>query len=1050
MHFNFRNTLRNCQNVKAILSIICLLFGISAFAQTDPSNSLGNTFIHSEGNMTVFGDHTFDNAAASGGNAGTMPGLIGGERVPTKGYFNFAPGSKWVEAQDFKYIDGYVRYFGNTKFLFPIGDNYMYRPCGISGGSYTEACYYGVDPTSAVTDDLRGGDFPVLPGTGPFPSVNSDDKVIQVSEYEYWDINGTDPTIITLTWNDASEIDLITNNDLERLTIVGWNGSVWEAIPSKIDLQTVGQMNNNLSFTGAIPDLTSGSISTTVSVVPSDYEVYTFASSCINMQIEADRNMTVCQGEELTLNASSYAEATMTWSTGQTGTSVVVSPDVPTTYTVTAQLEGCEVSKDIIVDISEIFVDLGQDTFLCRGQSLTLGANGTPGGYYQWDTGNNMVFGDSVTVNLNSPQDIHVTITNDFNCTDTDVIGVEIREAPDVDTGRDAATCLGDSVVIQAYGSDSGYGYQWSTGDTLPYFAVAPAVTTTYTVSLTENGCTDMSFTTVEVHPTAFVEIMTDTIYCGDDPVTITTDGSPGMYRWNTGETTESITVNPSAGDTYSVTVTSNGDCYWEDEITFTSYEEQLEVPEEINICYGQEINIAAEGLFDNISWSTGSTESSINVEPTETTSYEITASYNGCEVTKTVNVLVGDNLDVDLGDDITVCKGETVTLSTAAGGQYYWSNGQNTQSITVTPFITTTYSVRVTSGDCTGTDEITVNIEDNPAFVEILTDPVFCPGAPLTLETDGTDGTYLWSHGPFSPNVTIFPNDGDTYAVTITNANGCSYTDEITLVAMSNEVLDLGEDIEICIGEELTLNVEGTYDEVTWSNGADGNTINISPNSTTTYTATAKVGTCTISDEITISVVPDLSLDLGEDLFICAGDAVELSDETVSGDFEWSSGENSQVINVSPFNTTTYVATVTSGSCSATDEITVNVESVFAEIESDTIYCEGDQVTMTANASPGDLEWSTGVTNNSITVTPDPLATYSLTVTSANGCTAVDEISFSPFDNNYLSIGEDKEICNGQAVTLEVDGILIHLHGKMVQVPQQELLHQLRLQLTQ
>jgi len=209
MHFNFKHCLNNFKVQKTLLSLVLLFCGFSAFAQTNPSNSLGNTFIHAEGNMTAFGDHSFDNAAANAGTAGMMPGLIGGERAPTKGYFNFAPGSKWVDAQNFKYIDGYVRFFGNTKFLFPIGDNFKYRPCGISGGSYAEACYYGVDPTSAVTDDLRGGNFPVLPGTGPFPSATADDKVIQVSTYEYWDINGTDPTIITLTWDDDSLINQI-------------------------------------------------------------------------------------------------------------------------------------------------------------------------------------------------------------------------------------------------------------------------------------------------------------------------------------------------------------------------------------------------------------------------------------------------------------------------------------------------------------------------------------------------------------------------------------------------------------------------------------------------------------------------------------------------------------------------------------------------------------------------------------------------------------------------------------------------------------------------
>jgi len=1023
MHFNFKETLQTAGSLALILVLMALNnWGLNA--QTNPSNSLGNTFIHSEGNMTIFGEHTFDNSAASGQAAGSQPGLIGGERVPTKGYFNFAPGSKWVEAQDFKYVDGYVRFFGNTKFLFPIGDNYAFRPCGISGGSYAEACYYGVDPTSAVTSDIRGGDFPVLPGTGPFASALSDDKVINVSEYEYWDINGIDPTIITLTWNADSKVDLITNNDLERLTIVGWNGTQWEAIPSAIDLQMVSVDNNLLNFTGAIPDFTKGSISAKISVAPSDYEVYTFGSSCINIPLEAERAVIACKGEELTLSASSWEEATLTWSTGQTGNDVVIQPDTDGIYSVTAKVEGCEISKDIAVEISEVFVDLGQDTFLCRGTPLTLTAEGTPGGFYQWDTGNNMVFGDSVTVNLNAPRDIQVTISNDYDCMATDIINVTIRESPDVETGRDAATCLGDSVAIEAFGSLSGFGYNWSTGDTLQKFFVSPAVTTTYSVSLTENGCTDVSFTTVEVHPTAFVEIMNDSIFCGSDEITIETEGSGGVYKWSTGETTENITVLPENDKTYAVTVISNGNCYWVDEIKFKSYDDAFQAPDDINICGGQELNLAAEGLFETLTWSTGSSESSINVTPSQTTTYDVTASYKDCEVTQSVTVNVQGDLDLDLGDDFSVCKGETVTLSTNVAGQFYWSTGENTPTIEVTPYIATTYTVRVTSGDCVATDEITINIEDNPAHVEILNDPLFCPGGTLRLETEGTEGTYLWSNGQIGKSITVIPVDGNSYSVTITNANGCTDTDQITMQSVNGTFLDIGEDIEICSGQEITLMANGEFDSVLWSNGSSNTEISVTPLSTTTYDVEVTLEDCTATDQITVTVVSDINLDLGEDIFICRGESVDISDAAIAGDFMWSSGENSESISVSPYNTTTYIATVTSGACEDTDEITVFVEDVNIEIVADTIYCESDKVTMTASGTDGDLVWSTGVTDNSITITPDPQATYSLTVTTENGCSAIDEISFSPFDDNYLTLGEDKEICLGQEVTIEAEGI--------------------------
>lgn len=982
------------------------------------SNSLGNVFIHSEGNMTEFGELEFNIM-----NMGTQPGIIGGERVPVKGYFNFAPDAGWTSAEDYKFIDGYVRYFGNAPFVFPIGDNNKFRPAAISGGSYVEAAYYGVNPTTAVTSDIRGGDFPVLPQSGPFNSNLFQDEVTKVSEWEYWDINGTDPTILTLTWDADSNVDLITNNDLERLTIVGWNGSEWEPIPSEIDLRMLDPQDYAANFNGSTPSLPEGSISTKTSVIPSEYEVYTLAGSCINIDIETERSHVLCLGDELNLSANSYDDATITWSNNQTGTNITVAPTQTTNYTVTARLGGCEISKDVLVEVRDIFVDLGQDTFVCRGQELMIVPEGTPNGFYQWDDGSTVRFGDTISVNLNSPRDIQVTITDAFGCESEDEIFVDVRDAPDVDTGRDRKACRGDTVFLQARGSMDGMGYRWSTGDTLDFIWVSPSETTTYEVSLTENGCTDVSFARVEIFPEAFIEIMNDPIICGTEEVMIETSGSEGFYQWNTGEREPNIMVTPEHGDTYSVTITNEGNCQWEDEITFEVYD-GADLGDDMNICLGQEVNISVLGNYDNIVWENGMTDSTRNVTPTNTTTYSITTTFNGCEGTDEITVSVGEELDVNLGEDLNVCKGDVVTLSTDAAGQYYWSNGMNTSSITVVPFITTTYSVTVYSGSCEATDEITVFVDEDAAFVDIITDPVICPGGLVRLEAEGTPGAYRWSTGQSGQTINVSGIEGDTYSVTVTGQNGCEFTDEITFISFAEGAIELGEDIDICVGESFSLEVPGDWDDVQWSNGSTEDFITVAPLNTTSYSVTVTKDNCESTDDITVNVVSNLELDLGEDITICAGETIELGDSSVSGDFDWNTGQTSSQISVSPMTTTTYTATVRSGNCESVDEITVNVEEIFVEIEAEDVFCEGETVTLQAIGSSGTYEWSTGVTNSQISIVPQEDVVYSVTVTSPTGCQAVDEFTFSAFNNANVSLGDDIEICNGAEVTLELSGL--------------------------
>ncbi len=1008
-HINFTS--------KCFLSAIIMLFAFQSVRAQ--SNTFGNVFIHSEGNMTEFSINEFNIR-----NRKSQPGIMGGERIPTKGYYNYAAGSGWRNADDYKFVDGYVRYFGNAPFLFPIGDNDKFRPAAISGGAYVEAAYYGVDPTLAITSDLRGGNFPILPSTGPFASAQKQDIITRVSEWEYWDINGTDPTIITLTWDPDSNVDQITNNDLERLTIVGWNGSEWEAIPSEIDFRMVNTGDYEANFNGSTPSITTGSISTKSSLIPSEFEVYTLAASCINMELLADRSLLVCLGEDATLTANStFEEATLTWNTQQTGNSIVVQPEENTVYTVTATLGGCEVSKDIDVVVKEVFVDIGQDTFVCRGQELTLVPLGTENALYQWDDGNTVRFGDQISINLNTPRDIYLTVTDSDGCSATDEISIEVRDAPDVDTGRDRRACLGDTVFLQATGSLTDFGYQWSTGDTMDFIWVSPTETTIYEVSLTENGCTDVSFATVEIFPEAFVEITTDSIICGSSEILIETEGTEGRYNWNTGDMGESITVTPDDGDTYKVTITSDGNCRWEDEITFNVYS-GADLGDDIDICEGQEVNIQLNGLYETIEWSDGSTNESMNVQPTQTTTYSVTTTYQGCSGTDEITVNVTDDLEVDLGDDITVCKGEVVTLSSQVAGQYYWSNGMNTPSITVLPFITTTYSVTVYSGNCEATDEITVNVDDNAAYVEITSDPLICPGAITTLTTDGPDGIYEWSNGNFGKTLNVSGIPGDTYSVTITAANGCTDTDEITLLSFTDEAVDLGVDKDICIGESLSLEAPGDWDNILWSNGGTDNFINISPLATETYSVTVTKNNCSSTDEITINVGNSIDLNLGADMTICSGETITLGDGSVSGSFSWNTGQTSSTIDVSPSSTTTYSASVVSGNCSSDDEITITVEEINVEISANDIFCPGEEVTLSATGTGGEYRWSTGVTNPQITITPVADVVYSVTLTSASGCEAIDEFVFQAFDESQVSLGEDIEICTGETVNLELSGL--------------------------
>ncbi len=271
-----------------IIGLIAL-FNLQSYAQ---SASFGNTFIHNEGESVIFGIHDFDK-----GSMGALPGIIGTQRTTPGssygilGFSDVSPG--WKGIGNDSYVDGYVKKYGDRAFVFPIGDNGKYRPVAISGADGTTAAYYNVDPASAVTNTIYGGNYAALPVGGPFPQNSKSLDVVNVSDLEYWDIDGATPTEITLTWDIFSEIERISNNNLLRLTIVGWDGERWQVIPSSMDPLYLSTTRSTPKYNGGISNEIQGSITSTIAVVPDQYLAYTFgtfASGAIGDYVWEDLN----------------------------------------------------------------------------------------------------------------------------------------------------------------------------------------------------------------------------------------------------------------------------------------------------------------------------------------------------------------------------------------------------------------------------------------------------------------------------------------------------------------------------------------------------------------------------------------------------------------------------------------------------------------------------------------------------------------------------------------------------------------------------------------
>ena len=735
-------------------------------------------------------------------------------------------------------------------------------------------------------------------------------------------------------------------------------------------------------------------------------------------------DVTICPGQTTTLTADVVPGAdTYLWSTGATTSSINVSPTANTTYSVTVTNNSCTDADtiNVIVNPNAVTADAGADVSICQGNSTTLtGSGGGSGATYNWSTGQS---GATISVNPTTTTTYTLTVT-DSGCSDTDQIVVTVTPLPNADAGQPVSICQGQSTTLTATGGSQNNHYLWSTGQTGSTISVSPGATTTYTVTVTVNGCSDSDDVTVTVNPLPTVSAGNDVQICSGESTTLSASGSGGTYLWSTGQSGSSIVVSPSTTTTYTVTATLNG-CTATDNVTVTVGNITAVVTPDQAICEGSSLTLTVSG-GTTYEWSTGETGTSINVSPSSTTTYTVTATQGACTDEASVTVTVNPIPTASVTPDQEICAGTTVTLTASGGTTYLWNTGQTSATINVTPPVTTTYTVTVTQSGCSSSASVVVDVNPSPnAFAGM--DESICEGETVTLTASGLSGpgTYEWSTGETGSTINVSPAQTTTYTVTVTNEWNCTDIDAVMVTVNSIPDANAGADQEICDGASATLTATGGSNPASyqWSTGQTGATIVVNPASTTTYTVTITIAGCSAEDEVEVAVLPSPVADAGTDEQICAGESVELT-ASGGGTYMWNSGQSSQTINVSPGTTTTYTVTVTHASgCTDVDDVIVTVFQLpLADAGPDQSICDGEAVSLSGSGG-GSYQWSTGENTQVINVAPAATTSYSLTVTDNNGCSDTDIATVVVNPIPFANAGSNVFILAGESTTLTASG---------------------------
>lgn len=662
----------------------------------------------------------------------------------------------------------------------------------------------------------------------------------------------------------------------------------------------------------------------------------------------------------------------------------------------------------------KIYVNLGPDQILCEGDPIQLNAvdsNATqpiisysfsgPGSFSCGNCANPSITG----LLPGGPYPFSVTITDNNGCTADTIVDVTIRPKPVVNAGNDTTVCRYSPVPIDASVTTGipPFTYSWSPAAGLNSSTIEDpnafvTSSSNYCVTVADSiGCTsDPDCVALNVFTPPTISSNPATL-CATDPnlssvYTVSGAGVGSTYHWY-------------LSSNYSLITSSNSDS------------------SQVTVTYPPNVVAAYSFTCIVMNITTGCTDT-------------LNASFN-----------ITPGLNMTLTGQPSICEGQSATLNVLGATTYGWSaspayafSDTTLASQSVSPIVTTVFTVTGRSGNCTQTLTYTVTVNPLPDAVAAPI-PDFCGCDTLTLNGAGsTPGmNYVWSSSistiasSSALNTTAISCGSDNFTLTVTDpVTNCSANVSVPAnsapkpAAVANVTPPL-----ICNGVNTPINLDGTGSDTnagTFYNWSSNNGAAIITDTTSLVTtsnvSTATVFSLTVTDILgcdttvydTVNIYP-LPVMTAVNPFICTSDPVLTSVVSVSGagagsTYVWDTIPSCAIPNAANtssevFDFTTcgagfysFYITVTDGVNGCINQVNSSVTVVNGVVltsSADQTICEGESATISSSGA-NNYQWSSGasdtlsaVTLNNLTAAASPHTFY---VTGTIGtCTTVDTV---------------------------------------------------------
>jgi len=744
--------------------------------------------------------------------------------------------------------------------------------------------------------------------------------------------------------------------------------------------------------------------------------------------------------------AGGLAPYTYTWSNGETTQNLTNLPSGPFAVTVT-DANGCQASAIARVNTPTAIEVITEGTDVgCNNAndgSINTVATGGVGPYtYAWSNGVNTANQTGLSAGSYT-----LTVTDANGCSVSTTVEITQPDVLEATANATGVQCNGGSdgtITTAVTGGTAPYTYQWSNGaSTANLSGVAAGL---YIATITDaNGCTVTASATVDVVGALVINLGITNATCGESngaiDATVTGGTAPYTYAWSVSGAGNSL--SGLAAGAYGLTVTDANGCSATTVANLSATSTIAATPTVTHVACGGgntgAINLAVTGGSGSYSYLWSNAQNTANISGLAAGDYSVTITDgNDCQTVLTVTVDEDAAFTLATNTNAAACgAADGDATVTVTGGTapytYAWSNGAT--MATASGLNAGLYVVTVTDANgCTATEFVVVPSANGVEVTVSGVEDVTCGQAngAITIAANGGTApyTYLWSNGATTANITGL--NAGTYAVTVTDDNGCVGV-AVAEVGAAQEVVFVADRSDVnCFNAQdgsITVSIvsgDGPF-TYAWTPTASGASLANLGVGTYSVTVTGANG-CEATASITLDQPDELTATLDSSSNVtCNGLQDGSIDVTVAGGtapytYAWSpNGATTEDLTGLGAGTYTLVVTDANGCESTPLVVTITQPDTLALslVSAGAATCNGDAdatatVAVTGGTAPFTYDWSNG--DSTATVTGLAAGTYTVSVIDANGCISnvVDVEIEEPTPIEIAPLGGTEPTCFG------------------------------------